>query len=87
MPDALEIFRREQAKGNLLYNYVDEFWVVQNYVKLLDSFFNAMWIEFIKNNMTNPDDPNSQAALTKTLFAHGAIQDIDKLNDDDTIDP
>ena len=50
MPEALDIYRREKLNNRLLFN-CDEFWITQNYVKLLDSFFNAMWIEFIKNNM------------------------------------
>lgn len=86
MPEALDIYRREKLNNRLLFN-CDEFWITQNYVKLLDSFFNAMWIEFIKNNMSNPDDPNSQSALAKTQYAHGAVTDLDKLNDDDKIEP
>jgi len=66
MPTAMEIFKREKARNNLILNTVDEFWVVQNFVKLLDSFTAGYWIDFITSNKDDSEDPIQQAALAKT---------------------
>jgi hypothetical protein len=51
MTECLRIFDNEAHRGTLLMPGVDHHWVVQNFVKLLDSFFSGYWNEFIKNNM------------------------------------
>ena len=66
MPTAMDIFKREKARNNLILNTVDEFWVVQNFVKLLDSFVSGYWIDFITSNKDDSEDPIQQAALAKT---------------------
>ena len=85
MSEALDLFYKEKEADNLLIKTVDEHWIVQNYVQLLDSFLGQMWIEFIKNQVANPEDPQSQGHLAKTAFAHKAYVELDKLNDDDKI--
>lgn len=57
MPSALNIFRREKERRNLILDSVDEFWVVQNFVKLLDSFVSGYWIDFITSNKDDYEDP------------------------------
>ena len=85
MSDALDLFYKERESDSLLIKNVDEHWLVQNYVQLLDSFLSQMWIEFIKNQVANPEDPASQGHLAKTALAHKAHVELDKLNDDDKI--
>jgi hypothetical protein len=57
MPTAMEIFRREKARQNLILDSIDEFWVVQNFVKILDSFVSGYWIDFITSNKDDYEDP------------------------------
>jgi hypothetical protein len=63
MPTCLEIFNREKTRRNLILNDVDEFWIVQNLVRLLDAFTFGYWIDFINSNKDDSDDPLQQAAL------------------------
>ena len=70
MPTCLEIFNREKTRRNLILNDVDEFWIVQNLVRLLDAFTFGYWIDFINSNKDDSDDPLQQAALQKTQNAH-----------------
>jgi len=58
MPEALDVFNNEKKRGNLLLSGIDEHWLVQNYVKLLDSFFQGYWIEFIRGQLQNSDEPS-----------------------------
>lgn len=48
MVECLRIFDNEKHKGKLLLPGIDYHWVVQNYVKLLDSFFSGYWNDFVK---------------------------------------
>ena len=57
-PDALQVFEHEKARGNLLLNDVDEHWLVQNFIMMLDSFLHGYWIEFINNNLLETEDGN-----------------------------
>jgi hypothetical protein len=78
MPTAMEIFRREKARQNLILDSIDEFWVVQNFVKILDSFVSGYWVDFITSNKDDYEDPVQQAALAKTQYAHGMTRvDLD----------
>jgi len=51
MSECLRVFDNEKHRGALLMPGVDHHWIVQNYVKLLDSFFGGYWNEFVKSNM------------------------------------
>ena len=76
MPECLRIFDNEQYRGDLLMPGVDHHWIIQNYVKMLDTFFSGYWIELIKNNITG-DDANTQATLMKAVNSYGVRpQDI-----------
>ena len=63
MPECLRVFDNEDYRGDLLIPGIDHHWIIQNYVKMLDTFFRGYWIELIKNNASGVDAA-SQAALT-----------------------
>ena len=48
MVECLRVFDNERHRGELLLPGVDHHWIVQNYVKLLDTFFSGYWNDFIK---------------------------------------
>jgi len=52
-------------------NNVDENWLIQSFVKLLDSFLTSYWIDHIKGNVSDFEDAPQQAALKKCLEAYG----------------
>lgn len=48
MVECLRIFDNEKHRGALLLPQVDYHWIMQNYIKLLDTFFSGYWNDFIK---------------------------------------
>ena len=86
--DALKIFEHEKAKKNLILNDVDEHWIVNNFIMMLDSFLHGYWIEFINNNLLESEDGSQQIQLAKTASAYGVdSKDILPENEEDHIDP
>ena len=76
MPECLRIFDNEEYRDNLLMPGIDHHWIMQNYVKMLDTFFSGYWIELIKNNISG-EDAGTQATLMKTVNSYGVRpQDI-----------
>ena len=87
MPECLRVFDNEDYRGDLLIPGIDHHWIIQNYVKMLDTFFSGYWIELIKNNLSG-DDAASQAALAKAVNSYDVRpQDILSGEPEEKIDP
>ena len=71
MVECLRVFDNEKQKGRLLLPGADHHWIVQNYVKLLDSFFSGYWVDFIKQNSLMQEDGTPNPALLKVGNAYG----------------
>jgi len=50
---------------------IDYHWLIQNYVKLLDSFFSGYWNDFIKQNASASEDGTPNPLLLKVGQAYG----------------
>ena len=87
MPECLRIFDRESYKGNILMPGVDHHWLVQNFVRLLDSFLQGYWNEFIKNNMHTGEDGVVSKELLKVKTAYGVKLSQVLPDDDDDFEP
>lgn len=61
MTECLRVFDNEKRRDALVMPGVDHHWLVQNYVRLLDSFFNGYWNEFVKNNAQPSEDGTPSA--------------------------
>lgn len=71
IPSCFELVNEEKIRGTLLVSYVDENWLIQSFIKLLDSFLNSYWIYHIKANVSDFEDTPQQAALKKCVEAYG----------------
>ena len=87
MVECLRIFDNEKHRDALLLPGVDYHWLMQNYIKLLDTFFSGYWHDFIKQNTGGQEDGQPNPILTKCGQAYGIrSQDIIPENHED-IDP
>ena len=71
MVECLRVFDNEKHRGELLLPHVDHHWIVQNYVKLLDTFFSGYWNDFIKQNIHKGEDGLPNQSLLKVGQAYG----------------
>ena len=59
MPECLRIFENEKYRGDLLMPNIDQHWIINNYIHLLDTFLGGYWIELIKSNITGGEEASA----------------------------
>lgn len=66
---------------------IDYHWLIQNYVKLLDSFFSGYWNDFIKQNVTAAEDGTPNPLLLKVGQAYGVRRQDIMPEDEENFEP
>lgn len=56
LPTCFTLFEEEKLAGNLLMPAVDEFWLIQTFIKVLDSFLVSYWLDYIQGNKSDFED-------------------------------
>lgn len=46
---ALEIIRAEKKEKKLLFRYIDEHWLINNFIHIMESYINDFWVEHRKS--------------------------------------
>jgi hypothetical protein len=56
IPTCFQVLEEEKQQQRLLVVECDEYWLVQNLIKTLDSFMQPYWIDFINGNKADFED-------------------------------
>lgn len=71
LPFCFQVFNEEKQKGTLVLQHLDEFWIIQSFIKIFDAFMQPYWVDFINGNKADFEEPPQQNALKNCLHAYG----------------